>query len=153
MQDRYYINAYSLAVQRGFCGTIDEWLASLKGERGEPGFGIIIKELYATEEELLGAHASGEPGDYYAVGNESNNVIYFWDEDNQQWQNLGSLKGESILALLMRPKLLSPFLAVMWAPRGRKASRARPALPGKLARHLLPVWLLTAILAGVMIRG
>ena len=94
MQDRYYINAYSLAVQRGFCGTIDEWLASLKGERGEPGFGIIIKELYATEEELLAAHASGEPGDYYAVGNESNNVIYFWDEDNHQWQNLGSLKGE-----------------------------------------------------------
>ena len=94
MQDRYYINAYSLAVQRGFCGTLDEWLASLKGERGEPGFGLIIKELYATEEELLAAHTSGEPGDYYAVGDEDDNVIYFWDEDNQQWQNLGSLKGE-----------------------------------------------------------
>lgn len=30
----YYITAYGLAVKRGFKGTIDEWIASLKGETG-----------------------------------------------------------------------------------------------------------------------
>ena len=33
----YYLSAYGLAVKKGFKGTLDEWLASLKGEKGEPG--------------------------------------------------------------------------------------------------------------------
>ena len=33
--DKYYINPYELAVQRGFAGSIDDWLASLKGEQGK----------------------------------------------------------------------------------------------------------------------
>lgn len=32
----YYITAYGLAVKRGFVGTIDQWLASLKGDKGDP---------------------------------------------------------------------------------------------------------------------
>lgn len=36
----YYITAYGLAVMRGFRGTLDEWLASLTGPKGEPGNGI-----------------------------------------------------------------------------------------------------------------
>lgn len=31
----YYITAYGLAVKRGYKGTLDEWLASLKGTPGE----------------------------------------------------------------------------------------------------------------------
>lgn len=31
----YYITAYGLAVKRGYKGTLDEWLASLKGKQGE----------------------------------------------------------------------------------------------------------------------
>lgn len=31
----YYLSAYSLAVKRGFVGSIDEWLASLKGNKVE----------------------------------------------------------------------------------------------------------------------
>ena len=33
----YYITAYGLAVKHGFTGTIEEWLASLKGDKGEKG--------------------------------------------------------------------------------------------------------------------
>ena len=33
----YYLSAYGLAVQHGFKGTEEEYLASLKGETGEPG--------------------------------------------------------------------------------------------------------------------
>lgn len=31
------INAYDIAVKNGFEGTEEEWLASLKGEKGDPG--------------------------------------------------------------------------------------------------------------------
>lgn len=33
----YYITAYGLAVKQGFMGSLDEWLESLKGEKGDPG--------------------------------------------------------------------------------------------------------------------
>lgn len=36
-RDPYYISAYSLSVKRGFQGTLDEWLASLRGPTGPQG--------------------------------------------------------------------------------------------------------------------
>lgn len=36
----YYITAYGIAVKHGFIGTEEEWLASLKGDGGEP---IVIR--------------------------------------------------------------------------------------------------------------
>jgi hypothetical protein len=48
------IDAYGVAVKNGFKGTVEEWLASLKGEKGDPGIkgesgvgiiGISIKEV------------------------------------------------------------------------------------------------------------
>lgn len=35
--DVYYADSYALAVQLGFEGTVEDWLASLKGEKGEKG--------------------------------------------------------------------------------------------------------------------
>ena len=32
---KYYISAYALACKQGFSGTLTEWLASLKGDKGE----------------------------------------------------------------------------------------------------------------------
>lgn len=32
-----YSDAYTIAVKNGFKGTVEEWLASLKGEKGDPG--------------------------------------------------------------------------------------------------------------------
>jgi hypothetical protein len=31
-------SAYQIAVQHGYEGTEEEWIASLKGEKGDPGF-------------------------------------------------------------------------------------------------------------------
>ena len=36
-----YSDAYTIAVKRGFKGTVEEWLASLKGEKGDPGDGNV----------------------------------------------------------------------------------------------------------------
>ena len=44
----YYISAYSLAVLQGFNGSLDEWLASLRGERGYAGDSVFVK--YAETE-------------------------------------------------------------------------------------------------------
>ena len=33
----YYLTAYGLAVKNGFKGTLEEWMASLKGEKGDAG--------------------------------------------------------------------------------------------------------------------
>ena len=35
--DVIYTDAYKIAVQNGFKGTIQEWLEALKGEKGDPG--------------------------------------------------------------------------------------------------------------------
>ena len=41
----YYITAYGLAVKRGFKGTLDEWIASLKGETGDQGDKVELRYL------------------------------------------------------------------------------------------------------------
>lgn len=47
-----YISAYGLAVLRGFQGTPDEWLESLKGEKGDPG-SVEFDELTPEQKEEL----------------------------------------------------------------------------------------------------
>ena len=53
-------SAYELAVKRGYEGTLDEWLASLKGEQGEQGIqgevgeqGRGIKTVYVAGDYTL----------------------------------------------------------------------------------------------------
>ena len=41
----YYLTAYGLAVKRGFKGTLDEWIASLKGEKGDQGDKVELRYL------------------------------------------------------------------------------------------------------------
>ena len=52
----YYITAYGLAVKRGFTGTEEEWLKSLRGPTGPQGSGLIFLGTYPTEEALRAAH-------------------------------------------------------------------------------------------------
>jgi hypothetical protein len=54
------IDAYGVAVKNGFEGTVEEWLASLKGEKGDPGVGMIVEldtgkayHLYIEDGKLM----------------------------------------------------------------------------------------------------
>ena len=71
-----------------------EWIAIGKvigdtGPKGDTGIGTIIKGSYSSLEELIAEHPTGEDGDAYLVdGN-----FYFWN--GNQWENAGSIKGET----------------------------------------------------------
>lgn len=53
------IDAYGVAVKNGFKGTVDEWLVSLKGDKGEPG-AVDFEALTPDQIEQL----RGEPFTY-----------------------------------------------------------------------------------------
>lgn len=46
-------SAYQIAVENGFEGTIEEWLASLKGKNGDNGIGITSSEINEKGELVL----------------------------------------------------------------------------------------------------
>ena len=59
------------------------------GEKGDTGVGTTIKGSYSSLEELIAEHPTGNVNDAYIVdGN-----FYFWN--GNQWENAGSLKGET----------------------------------------------------------
>lgn len=87
----YYISAYALACKTGFEGTLEEWLASLKGDKGDDGKGFVVLGTYETLEALTEAVPEPEIGDAYGVGTEEPYEIYIWEEDG--WTDHGTLQG------------------------------------------------------------
>lgn len=89
-------SAYATAVANGFEGTEQEWLASLQGPQGEQGpqgiqgargfqgeqgpagKNFIIKETFATVEEMNAAIDNFQEGDFVIISNaeESNGDVY-----------------------------------------------------------------------------
>ena len=65
----------------------------VKGDAGADGKSFVIKSLYATLTALEAAHPTGNEGDAYAVGTETDNTIYLWDVDDGVWTNIGSMRG------------------------------------------------------------
>ena len=90
----YYLSAYAIAVEHGFEGTEEDWLASLKGEKGDQGTGLDLRGLIASTDELPEPEAS-IPGQAYLVGTEENNVLWFFDENENQYRPAGPLRGET----------------------------------------------------------
>lgn len=86
------LSAYQVAVQHGFEGTEDEWLISLKGEKGETGSGLNIKGELDSESQLPQEGVSGDAwliaGNLYVYVGENGNV-----ESNPKWSNVGSIQG------------------------------------------------------------
>lgn len=75
---RYYLTAYQIAVKLGFVGTEEEWVASLKGEKGDAGSGMNIVGEIESEEEL--PETAGLPiGTGYLVGAGERPLLYIWD--------------------------------------------------------------------------
>lgn len=82
----YYLTAYGIAVKHGFVGTEEEWLESLKGEKGDVS---INKGHYDTLPELESDHPTGSDGDIYMVGDH----LYYWDMVSGAWEDAGSWQG------------------------------------------------------------
>lgn len=75
---------------------------NLKGETGErgpagadgkDGTSFTILGRYDSLQALQSAHSTGKTGDAWAVGSETSNTIYIWNESKKQWQNIGSMQG------------------------------------------------------------
>ena len=81
---RAYLSAYGIAVKHGFKGTEEDWLESLKGEKGDP---VVWMGIYSSLEQLKQAVPSPEKGDSYLVGTS----IYWYD--GEEWQDAGSFQG------------------------------------------------------------
>lgn len=65
-------SAYELAVMKGFSGTLNEWLASLKGEQGEQGIqgekgDSFIYEDFTAEQLALLKGDKGDKGDPFEI--------------------------------------------------------------------------------------
>ena len=82
----YYLTAYGIAVKHGFVGTEEEWLESLKGDKGDVS---INKGYYDTLPELESDHPTGSDGDIYMVGDH----LYYWDMVSGAWEDAGSWQG------------------------------------------------------------
>ena len=80
----YYITAYGIAVKHGFDGTEEEWLESLKGEKGDPS---INQGYYEDYDTFIEAHPTGDAGDVYIVGTQ----FYAWN--GEAWEDAGSWQG------------------------------------------------------------
>lgn len=90
----YYLSAYAIAVEHGFEGTEADWLASLKGEKGDQGTGLDLRGMLASTDELPEPEES-TPGQAYLVGTEEDNILWIFDETENQYKPAGPLRGET----------------------------------------------------------
>lgn len=98
-----YLSAYGIAVKHGFKGTEEEWLDSLKGDKGDTGHGLEIKGVAESFGELPGSASVGDvwliPVDVAGAPNDwgisevyQTAELYIWN--GISWENIGSFKGE-----------------------------------------------------------
>ena len=100
------LSAYDVAVAVGFTGTEEEWLASLKGAKGDPGetgatglsaYEVAVAGGYTgTEAEWLASlkGAKGDPGDVGASGLSAYEIAVAGGYAGTEEEWLASLKGE-----------------------------------------------------------
>ena len=92
-------SAYELAVENGYRGTLEEWLASLSGNNGLSAYELAVENGYrGTEEEWL-ASLKGIAGDKGDDGNTpklkiENGYWYVSYGDDDNWVQLGQATGE-----------------------------------------------------------
>lgn len=98
------LSAYALAIKHGFSGSEEEWLLSLKGERGEKGDGLEIKGVVNNVSELpdsaevgdiwlIPVEIDGEPNEWGVITESYyTGSMYIWN--GSDWENIGTLKGE-----------------------------------------------------------
>ncbi|EHK8991094.1 prophage tail fiber N-terminal domain-containing protein [Escherichia coli] len=84
------MSAYELALGDGYIGDETEWLASLKGEKGDqgvPAYGVTPKTVVA---DVAALPTTGQTiGDAYWVGPDREFTVWI----GTKWENLGSIIG------------------------------------------------------------
>ena len=91
-----YFSAYGIAVKHGYTGTEEEWLSTLKGEKGDPGKGFRVLGHYSSVSALNEEKkATAEAGDAYGVGAAPPYDIYIFDGERGEFVNNGTLKGKT----------------------------------------------------------
>ncbi len=74
-------SAYEVAVENGFVGTEQEWLASIQGKDGRS---VIIQGVLASVNDLP---VSGELGDAFLI------ATNIWGWTGEEWENFGPFQG------------------------------------------------------------
>lgn len=92
-REGYYLSAYALAVKYGYRGSEEEWLSTLKGDKGDVGDPVVVRDMYGTLDELNAAVTAPQVGWMYAIGTTNDNTVYGWN--GTDWVNYGPLgKGD-----------------------------------------------------------
>lgn len=84
----YYLSAYAIAIKHGYEGSEEEWVASLKGDKGDKGDGWVVLG-YLENIEALNAIENKKQGDTYAVGTSEPYFYYAYDE-TKGWVSQGT---------------------------------------------------------------
>lgn len=96
-------SAYELAVEKGYRGTLDEWLASLNGSNGDDGksaYELAVENGYrGTEEEWLAslkgsAGGQGDDGVTPKLEVRDDGYWYISYDNGQTWNKLGPATGD-----------------------------------------------------------
>ena len=96
-------SAYELAVEKGYRGTLDEWLASLNGSNGDDGksaYDLAVENGYpGTEEEWLASlkGSAGDQGDDGVTPKlevRDDGYWYISYDNGQTWNKLGPATGD-----------------------------------------------------------
>lgn len=96
-------SAYELAVEKGYRGTLDEWLASLNGSNGDDGksaYELAVENGYqGTEEEWLASlkGSAGDQGDDGVTPKlevRDDGYWYISYDNGQTWNKLGPTTGD-----------------------------------------------------------
>ena len=90
-------SAYELAVEKGYTGTLDEWLEALKGSNGLSAYELAVEKGYqgAQEEWLESLQGNaGQDGITPKLKIENGCWYVSYDKDHQTWEQLGKATGE-----------------------------------------------------------
>ena len=96
-------SAYELAVEKGYRGTLDDWLASLNGSNGDDGksaYELAVENGYlGTEEEWLASlkGSAGDQGDDGVTPKlevRDDGYWYISYDNGQTWNKLGPATGD-----------------------------------------------------------
>lgn len=93
-EGKYYIGQYHDFIEEDSLDpTKYSWtlIKGADGKDGKDGTSVRILGSYASEAELREAHPTAEVGDGYII----NGDLYVWCLEQNDWQNVGTIQGES----------------------------------------------------------